>query len=83
MKIPGFNCKVTFDSVVLFHKKKEIEDIAKGLAGGAESSRIWIRYYQGAKKQVKENLTDTEYDEYTRELEEWKKKGVPLEVQIT
>lgn len=82
MKIPGFNCKVTFDSVVLVKKKAEIDELVTELSAGAQDSRTRLKYFQGAKKQVKENLTEDEYEEYARVLEEWKKKGVPLEVQI-
>ena len=89
MKIPGFNCKVTFDAVVAHRKKGEIEELAKSMAMDAEGapnpasgSRGWFRYYQVAKKQTKADLTEEEYDEYTEELAQWKKAGVPLEVQI-
>ncbi len=85
MKIPGFNNKITFDSVVAFHKKQDIEAAAK-LAGGnpegSEGSRTWIKYYQGAKKEIKENLTDAERAQYLAEVDEWKRVGVPMEVQI-
>ncbi|KAF8956035.1 hypothetical protein BDZ97DRAFT_1925910 [Flammula alnicola] len=81
MKIPGFNLKVTFDSVVAERKKKEIEEEAKEQAGGEHESKHWIKYYQGAKKAVKEGLSDEERAEYEREVEEWKTRGVPKEVQ--
>ena len=84
MKIPGFNDKVTFDLVVLFHKKQEIEALAKSMAGevATEDSRKWLPFFQTAKKQVKANLTDQETEDYLKEVEEWETNGVPLEVQI-
>ena len=84
MKIPGFNYKVTFDSVVLYHKKQEIEALAKSKAGSgsAEDSRKWLPYFQPAKKEVKAKLTDKEKEGYLREVKEWENNGVPLEVQI-
>ena len=84
MKIPGFNDKVTFDSVVLFHKKQEIEALAKSMAGevATEDSQKWLPFFQTAKKQVKANLTDQETEDYLKEVEEWETNGVPLEVQI-
>ena len=85
MKIPGFNNKITFDSVVAFRKKKEIEAAAKVASGdpdGTEGSRTWLKHYQGAKKEIKENLTELECEAYNAEVAEWKKSGVPMEVQI-
>ncbi len=83
MKIPGFNCKVTFDSVVLYHKKKEIEELAISMAGegAAENNRKWFPFFQTAKKQIKNELSDEETDEYMQEVSEWEKNGVPLDVQ--
>ena len=84
MRIPGFNCKVTFDSVVLYHKKKEIEELAQSMAGkgGAESHRKWFPFFQTAKKNIKKNLSDEEMEAYLKEVKDWEKDGVPLDVQI-
>ncbi len=83
MKIPGFNCKVTFDSVVLHHKKKEIEELAMSMAGEgtAENNRKWFPFFQTAKKQIKNELSDEETEQYMQEVSEWEKNGVPLDVQ--
>ena len=81
MKIPGFNDHATFDTVLTAQKKTEILEEAKIRAGGSEDSKKWLPHYQGAKKAVKEILTDEERRMIEEEVEEWNTKGVPGEVQ--
>ena len=81
MKIPGFNDHATFDTVLTAQKKTEILEEAKIRASGSEDSKKWLPHYQGAKKAVKEILTDEERRMIEEEVEEWNTKGVPGEVQ--
>ena len=81
MKIPGFNNRATFDTVLTAKKKTEILEEAKIRAGGSEDSKKWLPHYQGAKKAVKEILTDEERRMIEEEVEEWNTKGVPSDVQ--
>jgi len=81
LKIPGFNYKVTFNTVLNARKKQEIQEEVKRLAGGAENSKKWLPHYQNAKKAVKEGLTEDEKESIEDEVEEWNTKGVPSAVQ--
>ena len=81
MKIPGFNAKVTFDSVVNARKKDEIREEAKRLSGGGENNAKWFPHYQTAKKRVKEGLSMEERNAFEEEVEEWKRNGIPSVVQ--
>ena len=83
--------EVTFDTVFLARKGKEIvieatrraEEHAAGDgsdAGGQsaiQGSRGWIKYYAGAKKFIKEQLTTEERKEYQEEVTKWRTTGVP------
>ena len=81
LKIPGFNLKVTFDTVVNTKKKREIQEEVEKLSGNAEDSRKWLPYYQTAKKNVKEGLSEEERKEIEMEVDVWKASGIPREVQ--
>ena len=81
MKIPGFNVKITFNTVLNARKKVEIQEEVKKLAGGAESSKKWLPHYQNAKRIVKERLTEDEKESIQDEVEEWNTTGVPSAVQ--
>ena len=72
MKIPGFNAKMMFDSVVNARKKDEIWEEAKMLSRGV---------YQTVKKRVKEGLSVDERNAFEEEVEEWKRNGIPSVVQ--
>ena len=81
LKIPGLNLKVTFDTVVNSKKKKEIQEEVEKLSGNSEDSKKWLPYYQTAKKNVKERLSEEERKEIEQEVEVWKSSGIPREVQ--
>ncbi len=49
--------------------------------GAAENNRKWFPFFQTAKKQIKNELSDEETEEYMQEVSEWEKNGVPLDVQ--
>ena len=81
MKIPGFNLHVTFDTVVNAKKKIEIQEEVQNLSGNTEDSKKWLPFYQMAKRNIKERLTEEEKQEIEDEVEKWKKTGIPREVQ--
>jgi len=72
---------VTFDTVVNTKKKREIQEEVEKLSGNAEDSRKWLLYYQTAKKNVKEGLSEEERKEIEMEVDVWKASGIPREVQ--
>jgi len=81
LKIPGFNLHVTFDTVVNAKKKIEIQEEVQNLLGSTKDSKKWLPFYQTAKMNVKERLTEEEKQEIEDEVEEWKGSGIPREVQ--
>jgi len=95
MKIKGFNMEVTFESVLLARKGKQIEAEARRRAEEAladedddpigevkvKGSYGWIKYYAGAKKMIKEQLTNQERKEFQEEVMRWRASGVPSEVK--
>ncbi len=72
---------MTFDTVLNAKKKVEIQEEAKIRAGGSEDSKKWLPHYQGAKKAVKDILTEEERQIIQDEVDEWNSKGIPAEVQ--
>ncbi|KDR64989.1 hypothetical protein GALMADRAFT_149099 [Galerina marginata CBS 339.88] len=81
LRIPGFNISVTFDSVVMVEKKAEIEKLITEMTDALPGHPGWIRFYQRAKKQIKDELTEDERKAYEEKVEEWKRDGVPRDVQ--
>ena len=81
LKIPGFNLNVTFDTVVNAKKKIEIQEEVQNLSGNTEDGKKWLPFYQTAKRNIKERLTEEEKQEIEDEVEKWKKTGIPREVQ--
>jgi len=81
LKIPGFNLNVTFDTVVNAKKKIEIQEEVQNLSGNTEDSKKWLPFYQMAKRNIKERLTEEEKQEIEDEVDKWKKTGIPREVQ--
>jgi hypothetical protein len=83
MKIPGFNLNVTFDTVLNKKKKTEIQEEVEKLSGNVDDSRKWLPFYQTAKKNIKERLSDEERSEIEQEVREWKQSGIPKDVQAS
>ncbi|KDR76057.1 hypothetical protein GALMADRAFT_210759 [Galerina marginata CBS 339.88] len=81
LRIPGFNISVTFDSVVMVEKKAEIEKLITEMTDALPGHPGWIRFCQRAKKQIKDELTEDERKVYEEKVEEWKRDGVPRDVQ--
>ncbi len=83
MKIPGFNDNVTFDTVVNAKMKVEIQEEVQKLSGNSDDPKKWLPFYQTAKKNIKERLTEEEKQEIEDEVEEWKGSGIPWLVQAS
>jgi hypothetical protein len=81
LKIPGFNLNVTFDTVL--NKKVEIQEEVEKLSGNVEDSRKWLPFFQTAKKNVKERLSQEERSEIEQEVQDWKQTGIPQDVQAS
>lgn len=81
-KIPGFNGKTSFNSVLIDAKRDEIAALASELAENAPpGSKNWFSKYQIARAKIKRGLSESEREELVAKQKEWDEVGVPPEVQ--
>lgn len=82
IKIPGLNKKFTFTAVLREVRKDDILAEAKRLAGGEDSSpNRWLKYYQQARLNIHNALSEVEVDEIEALVDKWNQGSVPPEVQ--
>ena len=80
LNILGMKQRVTFETVFLEQKKKEINELHKSLSKGMDVKQ-GIGLYAVAKKEIRVGLTEEEIEEYEQIVLEQKGEQVPLETQ--
>lgn len=78
--LPGLNRKFTYVSVVVELRRAEILEEAKRLAGTHEGKH-WMKYYQQARLNIQNSLTQDEQDVIEDCVEKWNKGNIPPAVQ--
>jgi hypothetical protein len=73
--------KFTFRHVVAYKHKEELEDKVRTLSGSAPGTTEYIAKYQAGLKNLCDEMSDEDIEEYRMTAKEWNEQAPPEEVQ--